>query len=61
MAKKWIKEAVKHLGALRKTAGVKKGETIPVDELEELADKPGKTGKRARLAITLRKMRKGKK
>jgi hypothetical protein len=29
MAKKWIKEAIKKPGALRKSLGVKKGETIP--------------------------------
>jgi hypothetical protein len=33
MAKKWIKSAIKHPGALRKEFGVKKGEKIPASEL----------------------------
>lgn len=58
--KKWIQEAIKHPGALRKTLGAKKGEPIPQGKLEAAAEKGGKTGKRARLAMTLRKMHKGK-
>ena len=57
MAKKWIKGAIKHPGALRKTAGVKKGKKIPVSTLRRLAKKKGATGRRARLALTLRKLR----
>jgi len=57
MAKKWIKGAIKHPGALRKTAGVKKGKKIPVSTLRRLAKKKGVTGRRARLALTLRKLR----
>jgi hypothetical protein len=59
--KKWIKGAIKKPGALRKTMGVKKGETIPKKKLQAAAKKPGKTGQRARLAITLSEMRKKKK
>ena len=59
--KKWIKDAIKRPGALRKTMGVKKGEKIPVKDLQKAAKKPGKTGQRARLAMTLRKMNKKKK
>jgi hypothetical protein len=40
--------------------GVKKGETIPKKKLQAAAKKPGKTGQRARLAITLSEMRKKK-
>lgn len=58
MAEKWIQKAIKKPGSLRKTAGVKKGEKIPVSKLAELAKKGGKTGKRALLAMTLRKLRK---
>ena len=58
MSKKWIAEAVRHKGALRRTADVKKGETIPEDELDELSEKPGVTGRRTRMARTLRHMRK---
>ena len=55
---KWIQKAVKKKGSLRKTLGVKKGKNIPVSKLRSAAKKKGKTGKRARLALTLRKMRK---
>lgn len=58
MAEKWIKGAIKHPGALRKTAGVKEGEKIPAGRLAKLAQKKGVTGRRARLAQTLAKMHK---
>ena len=58
MAKYWIQKAIKKKGALRKTAGVKKSQKIPVSILNRLAKKKGKTGKRARLAKTLRKLSK---
>ena len=51
---KWIQKAIKKPGSLRKTLGVKKGEKIPMKKLEAAAAKPGVTGKRARLAKTLR-------
>lgn len=54
--KNWIKDAIKKPGALRKTAGVKKGEKITSKKLEELAKKKGVTGQRARLAKTLKAM-----
>lgn len=54
--KNWIQGAIKKKGALRKAAGVKKGEKIPKKELDKLAKKKGVTGRRARLAETLRKM-----
>ena len=55
---KWIQEAVKKPGALRKSLGVKKGEKIPAGKLAAAAKKPGKMGQRARLAQTLRGMKK---
>lgn len=55
---KWIQKAIKHPGALRKSLGVKKGETIPAKTLAAAAKKPGKQGQRARLAQTLKKMKK---
>lgn len=58
MAEKWIQKAIKHPGALRKSMGVKKGETIPAKALAAAAKKPGVTGKRARLAQTLKAMKK---
>ncbi len=60
MAKKnWIKGAIKKPGSLRRSLGIKKGQKIPARKLAAAAKKPGKLGKRARLAQTLRKMKKG--
>lgn len=56
--KKWIQKAISKPGALRKTLGVKKGKDIPEKKLETAAKKPGITGKRARLAITLKGLKK---
>jgi len=55
--KKWIQDAIKKPGALRKAMGVKKGENIPAKKLAAAAKKPGKMGQRARLAQTLKKMK----
>ena len=60
MAKKWIQEAISKPGSLRKSLGVKEGQTIPKGKLESAASKSGVTGKRARLAMTLSKMSRGK-
>jgi len=60
MAKKWIQKAIKKPGALRKSLGVKQGEKIPAKKLTAAAKKSGVMGKRARLAITLGKLGKGK-
>ena len=58
MAKKnWIQGAIKKPGALRKSLGIKKGQKIPLKKLKEAAKKGGKLGKRARLALTLRRLR----
>jgi len=57
---KWIQKAIKKPGALRKSLGAKKGEPIPAGKLAAAAKKPGKLGQRARLAVTLGKMRKKK-
>lgn len=54
---KWIQEAIKKPGALRKTLKVKEGEKISEKELAKAAKAPGKTGQRARLAQTLKKMK----
>jgi len=59
MAKqKWIKGAISHPGALRAELGVKKGQKIPAKKLDAAAKKPGKLGQRARLAKTLKGMKK---
>lgn len=55
---KWIQSAIKKPGALRKSLGAKKGEPIPAAKLAAAAKKPGKLGQRARLAQTLKKMKK---
>jgi hypothetical protein len=60
MAEKWIQKAIKKPGALRSAMGVKKGETIPAGKLAKAAKAPGKMGQRARLAMTLKKLGKGK-
>lgn len=60
MPKKWIQKAIKKPGALRKELGIKKGEKIPASKLKKAAKKGGKLGRRARLAETLKKMRKKK-
>ena len=52
--KNWIAGAIKKPGALRKSLGVKAGETIPAKKLARAAKAPGKLGQRARLAQTLK-------
>ena len=58
---KWIQDAVKNKGALRKTAkreGLIKGdEKLSMTDLKKLEKKGGKTAKRAYLAETLKKMK----
>jgi len=56
--KNWIAGAIKKPGALRKELGVKKGEKIPAKKLAAAARKPGKEGRRARLAETLKGFKK---
>ena len=56
--KNWIAGAVKKPGALKKELGVKKDAKIPAKKLAAAAKKPGKMGQRARLAETLKGMKK---
>ena len=58
MAANWINKAIKKPGALHKELGVPQGKKIPEMTLKAAAKKPGKEGKRARLAETLGKMHK---
>jgi len=58
MAKNWIADAIKKPGALRKELGAKAGQPIPAKKLIAAAKKPGKLGQRARLAETLKGMKK---
>jgi hypothetical protein len=58
MAEKWIQKAIKKPGALRKELGVPAGKKIPSSKLAAAAKKPGTLGKRARLAETLKGLKK---
>jgi len=58
MAEKWIQKAISKPGSLKKSLGVKKGEKIPAGKLAKAAKKPGVMGKRARLAETLKGLKK---
>ena len=55
---KWIQSAIKKPGALRSALGVKEGKTIPAGKLAKAAKAPGKMGQRARLAQTLKGLKK---
>jgi len=61
--KKWIQGAIKHEGALRKTAKkqhlIKGDEKLSMADLKKLEQEGGKTAKRAHLAETLRKFYNG--
>ena len=58
--KKWIQDALKpqNVGKLRSQLGVKKGNKIPAAKLAKAAKAPGKLGQRARLAETLKGLKK---
>ena len=58
MAKNWIAGAIKKKGALREALGAKEGEPIPAKKLAAAAKAPGKMGQRARLAQTLKGLKK---
>lgn len=57
-SKNWIAGAIKKPGAFTKQAAMA-GESVS-EFAQEKAGAPGKTGQRARLALTLAKLRKGK-
>jgi len=58
MAKNWIADATKNKGGLHKSLGIPKGEKIPAKKLDKAAKSSGKVGKQARLAETLKGMKK---
>ena len=60
VAEKWIQKIGMKKGALHEQMGVPKGQKIPAKKLAAAAKKPGTLGKRARLAETLKGLRKGK-
>jgi hypothetical protein len=55
--KKWIQKAISKPGALKKALHVPAGKKIPAGKLAAAAKKGGKVGQRARLAMTLRKLK----
>ena len=59
MSEKWIAKAIKKPGALHKELGVPEDKKIPAKKLASAAKKPGKEGKRARLAETLKSFHRG--
>ena len=58
VATNWIKGAIKKPGSLRSSLGVKEGQNIPAGKLAKAAKAPGKMGQRARLAQTLKGLKK---
>ena len=54
---KWIQKAIKKPGELKKQLGVAADEPIPAGKLKAAAEKGGKLGQRARLAMTLKKLK----
>ena len=59
MADKWIQNAIKKPGSLQKSLGVKKDEKISEKKLEKAEhSKNPKTARRARLAETLKHLKK---
>jgi hypothetical protein len=56
--KNWIASAIKKPGSLKKALGVAADKKIPAAKLAAATKKPGKMGKRARLAETLKGFKK---
>lgn len=59
-SKNWIAGAIKKPGALRQQMAVPKDKPIPAKALAKAAKAPGKLGARARLAETLKGLKKKK-
>ena len=55
--KNWIAGATKNKGGLHKALGIPMDKKIPAKTLAVAAKKPGKLGRQARLAQTLKKMK----
>ncbi len=58
MAEKWIQNAIKKPGALRKQLKITGNKPIPATTLAKAAKAPGTLGRRARLAKTLKTLNK---
>lgn len=59
--KKWLQKVRLRKGALHRALGIPEGQKIPLSVLRVAAEQPGKLGKRARLALTMRKFKHRKK
>jgi hypothetical protein len=57
MAKKWIGSMHMMKGALHRQLGIPAGQKIPLSRLHAAAKSKGKIGRRARLALTFRKIK----
>lgn len=55
-SKNFIAGAIEHPGGLHRALGVPTGKKIPVGMIESHTHAPGRMGKMARLAMTLRHM-----
>jgi len=55
--RRWIRGAIGRRGALHRSLGVPLNRRIPARMLEAAARVPGKLGRQARLALTLRGLR----
>lgn len=53
----WIGKAIKHVGALHRDLGIKSNQKIPLKTLMSAAKGNSVTARRARLALTLRRMK----
>jgi len=58
MAKNWIKGATKNKGGLHRSLGIPEGQKIPEGKIAAAAKRGGRVGKQAKLAQTLKGMRK---
>lgn len=58
MSEKWIKKINMKKGALHEELGIAKDKKIPTKKLKAAEKKGGKLGKRARLAETLKHLKK---
>ena len=58
MSEKWIQKAIKKTGALRAALHVPEGKKIPQKKLAKAAKAGGTLGRRARLAETLKGLKK---
>lgn len=58
--KRWVQFALAsgHKGALHRALRIPEGQKIPLAKLKAAAKKPGKVGRMARLAETLRNLKK---